>query len=340
MFFVFGAVPETASASHLLAWSSGYIPRRPRAAHSASRVSSFPIQVRPLRLGLMAWSTWSAVVGGQPGNFSFVATSSSAAAGTRVDEACFVRAARAAHAGAPRLGLVIGLQDHGSRVRRRRRRSWGRRLARGLWARQPRCAAAANPPRLQIHPQTPRGRTLLPPLPPPGPPTPPPGFGRPPSSPPPMTVTASHLAPCTSGPTRASLARGRPASRLQAARLAAVCSRSRSRSPSFLPSPPSPDTRRLGPAPFPPLLLLPTRSLARAGAQPARPCPQGSRRRALPSSSRRARTRWRRRVASTPPWATCLLTTGAGTCTTQSRGPTGWETKTRSTTCARRRRGR
>ena len=50
------------------------------------------------------------------------------------------------------------------------------------------------------------------------------------------------------------------------------------------------------------------------------------------SSFQPAATRSRRRAASTPRWATCTRTTGDGTCTTRSRAPTGWATRTRSTT--------
>jgi hypothetical protein len=51
----------------------------------------------------------------------------------------------------------------------------------------------------------------------------------------------------------------------------------------------------------------------------------------------RSATPSRRRAASPLRWATWARTTGAGTCTTPSRGRTGWATRTRSNTwCARR----
>jgi hypothetical protein len=55
-----------------------------------------------------------------------------------------------------------------------------------------------------------------------------------------------------------------------------------------------------------------------------------SRRPASPRCSRPARTRSRRRAASPPRSATWARTTGAGTCTTPSRGRTGWATRTPS----------
>ena len=51
---------------------------------------------------------------------------------------------------------------------------------------------------------------------------------------------------------------------------------------------------------------------------------------ASPRCSRRARTPSRRRAASPPRSATWARTTGAGTCTTPSRAPTGSATRTRS----------
>ena len=70
---------------------------------------------------------------------------------------------------------------------------------------------------------------------------------------------------------------------------------------------------------------------ARAGAK--RVC----RRPASPRCFRRAVTRSRRRAASAPRSATWARTTGAGTCTTPSRAPTGSATRTRSSSCARKR---
>ena len=78
--------------------------------------------------------------------------------------------------------------------------------------------------------------------------------------------------------------------------------------------------RRLGPA----------RGGRLQRGRPARPP-------ASPRCSRPARTRWRRRAASRPRSATWARTTGAGTCTTPSRAPTGSATRTRSNICAARR---
>ena len=61
---------------------------------------------------------------------------------------------------------------------------------------------------------------------------------------------------------------------------------------------------------------------------------------ASPRSSRRVRTRSRRKAASRPRSATCTRTTGAGTCTTPSRGRTGSATRTRSSTWSSTRRTR
>ena len=61
---------------------------------------------------------------------------------------------------------------------------------------------------------------------------------------------------------------------------------------------------------------------------------------ASPRSFRRARTRSRRRAASRPRSATWATTTGAGTCTTPSRGRTGSATRTPSSICAATRRRR
>jgi hypothetical protein len=61
---------------------------------------------------------------------------------------------------------------------------------------------------------------------------------------------------------------------------------------------------------------------------------------ASPRCSRPAATPSRRRAASAPRSATWARTTGAGTCTTPSRGRTGSATRTPSSTCARKRRPR
>ena len=57
---------------------------------------------------------------------------------------------------------------------------------------------------------------------------------------------------------------------------------------------------------------------------------------ASPRCSRPARTPWRRRAASPPRSATWARTTGAGTCTTPSRAPTGSATRTPSNTWCRK----
>ena len=71
--------------------------------------------------------------------------------------------------------------------------------------------------------------------------------------------------------------------------------------------------------------------LARHARLPRR---RGSRRPASPRFSRPARTRWRRKAGSPQRSAIWAPTTGAGTCMTRSRAPTGWATRTLSNICA------
>src|SRR6266480_4677031 len=61
---------------------------------------------------------------------------------------------------------------------------------------------------------------------------------------------------------------------------------------------------------------------------------RGSRLPASRRCSRPARTRCRRRAALPPRSATWARTTGAGTCTTPSKAPTGWATRMPSNICA------